>query len=85
MKHGTLQCDDGVLSNRERSLAEKLIVLLESLRIDDERMGQWLREQGLHSQHLIVWEQEVKDALTKREQEIREELKAAKKKIREQE
>ncbi|HON14325.1 MAG TPA: hypothetical protein PLB48_09010 [Treponema sp.] len=45
----------------------------------------WLREQGFHSQHLIVWEQEVKDALTKREQEIREELKAAKKKIREQE
>ena len=85
MKHGTLQGDDGVLSNRERSLAEKLMVLLESRRIDDARMGQWLREQGLHSQHLIVWEQEVKDALTKREQEIREELKAAKKKIREQE
>jgi len=85
MKHGTLYSEDGALSNRERSLAEKLMVLLESRRIDDARMGQWLREQGLHSQHLIVWEQEVKDALTKREQEIREELKAAKKKIREQE
>ena len=85
MKHGTLHGEDGVLSNRERSLAETLMVLLESRTIDDGRMGQWLREQGLHSQHLIVWEQEVKDALTKREQEIREELKAAKKKIREQE
>ena len=48
-------------------------------------MGPWVREQGLHSQHLQVWEQEVREAVTRSEQAAREELKAAKKKIRAQE
>lgn len=85
MKHGTLGVEEGVLSNRERPLSEKLSLVLESRTIAEEEKGQWLREHGLHSQHITVWEQEVRDALTKREQELREELKAAKKKIREQE
>lgn len=85
MRHGTLQEDEGVLSNRERPLAEKLSLLLESRTVSDEAMGQWLREHGLHSQHLEVWEQEVREAVTKSEQSAREELKTAKKKIREQE
>ena len=85
LNHGTLHHEEGVLSNHDRPLAEKLMLLLESRTIDDASMGSWLRERGLHSQHLIVWELEVRDAVTKREQEVREELKAAKKKIREQE
>lgn len=85
MRDGTLQTDDGVQANRSRQLAEKLSLLLESRSIADDGMGTWLRENGLHSEHLTVWEQEVRDAVTKSEKEAREELKAAKKKIREQE
>lgn len=85
MRDGTLQMEDGVQANRGRQLAEKLSLLLESRSVADETMGEWLRENGLHSQHLTVWEQEVRDAVTQREQDAREELKAAKKKIREQE
>ena len=85
MRDGTLRVDEGVLSNRGRQLGEKLSLLLESRSIGDDSRGEWLRENGLHSQHLAVWEQEVRDAVTKSEQEAREELKAAKKKIREQE
>ena len=85
MRDGTLQIEDGVQANRSRQLAEKLSLLLESRSVSDETIGEWLRENGLHSQHLTVWEQEVRDAVTKSEQEAREELKAAKKKIREQE
>jgi len=85
MRDGTLQTDEGVQANGRRQLAEKLSLLLESRSVADETMGEWLRENGLHSQHLTVWEQEVRDAVTKSEQEAREELKAAKKKLREQE
>lgn len=85
MRDGTLQIEDGVQANRSRQLSEKLSLLLESRSVSDETIGEWLRENGLHSQHLTVWEQEVRDAVTKSEQEAREELKAAKKKIREQE
>ena len=85
MRQGTLQEDEGVLSNRERPLAEMLSLLLETRRASEEAIGQWLREHGLHSQHLEVWEQEVREAVTKGEQAAREDLKAVKKKIREQE
>ncbi len=85
MQKGTLRVDEGVLSNRDRPLGEKLSLLLEARSISEESRGEWLRQNGLHSQHLAVWEQEVRDAVTKSEQKIREELKAAKKKIREQE
>ncbi len=85
MQKGTLRVDEGVLANRDRPLGEKLSLLLESRSISEESRGEWLRQNGLHSQHLAVWEQEVRDAVTKSEQKIREELKAAKKKIREQE
>ena len=85
MRNGSLQTEDGVLANRSRQPAEKLSLLLESRSVSDGQMGRWLRENGLHSQHLTVWEQEVRDAVTKSEQRAREELKAAKKKIREQE
>lgn len=85
MNDGTLQVDDGVQSNRRRQLGEKLSLLLESRSIGSDEMGSWLRDNGLHSQHLTVWEQEVRDVMDKGEHDMREELKAAKKKIREQE
>jgi len=47
--------------------------------------GEWLRGNGLHTEHLAVWEQEVREAMRKGVIELREELKAAKKKIKEQE
>jgi len=85
MRNGTLEVDDGVQANRSRQLAEKLSLLLESRSVDEGAMGEWLRGNGLHSQHLSVWEQEVRDAVTNSERVAREELKAAKKKIHEQE
>lgn len=85
MRDGTLAVDDGVQGNRHRQLTEKLSLLLESKSVCDDERGSWLRDNGLHSEHLTVWEQEVKDAMKKGDQELREELRAAQKKIREQE
>jgi transposase-like protein len=84
MNNGTLQTDDGAQGANHRQLVEKLSLLLESRSLTEEGLGEWLRENGLHSEHLAVWEQEVRDAMTKGEQQAREELKAAKKKIKEQ-
>jgi hypothetical protein len=33
--------------------------LLESKMLDDESRGEWLRKQGLHSEQLPLWEQEL--------------------------
>ena len=77
--------EEGVQSSRDRPLAEKLSLLWGSRKVPEEAVGQWLREQGLHSQHITVCEQELRDALSAGEEESREELKAAKQEIREQE
>jgi hypothetical protein len=84
MNDGTLQVDDGAQGARHRQLAEKFSLLLESRGLADDELGEWLRENGLHSEHLGVWEQEVREAMTKGEQQAREELRAAKKQIRDQ-
>lgn len=85
MNDGTLQVDDGAQGARHRQLAEKFSLLLESRGLAEEELGEWLRGNGLHSEHLSIWEQEVREAMTKGEQQAREELRAAKKQIRAQE
>jgi transposase-like protein len=47
------------LTPSQRSPGEKLSLLLESKTLNDESRGQWLRQQGLHSEHLPLWEQEL--------------------------
>ena len=69
MENGSLLADDGQKANRRRQMAEKLSLVLEAKSISDDTIGEWLRENGLHSQHLNVWEQELRDAVTKSDQE----------------
>ena len=47
------------LTPSQRSPGEKLALLLESKTLDDDNRGEWLRRQGLHSEHLPLWEQEL--------------------------
>ncbi len=82
MNNGTLQIDDGAQSNSRRQLTEKLSLLLESKTIPEDEFGSWLRDNGLHSEHLTVWEQEVRDSVTKGEKELREELRETKKQLK---
>jgi len=85
LKSGTLMTEEGMQSNQQRSLGEKLSLLLESKHIPPEEVGSWLREQGLHSEHLTVWEQELRDVVVKRETEAKEGLKELKKQLKAQE
>jgi len=52
---------------------EKFNLLLEGKAISEEESGKWLREKGLHSEHLNLWEQEFKDILKDKETELRQE------------
>lgn len=52
---------------------EKFNLLLEGKTISEEESGKWLREKGLHSEHLNLWEQELKDILKDKETELKHE------------
>src|SRR5574344_2130670 len=63
------QAKDGTLKTgvpdetipKEKSDLEKFSILLESRSIAEDKKGEWLRENGLHAEHLTVWEQERKE------------------------
>jgi len=52
---------------------EKFNLLLEGKSISEEESGEWLREKGLHSEHLNLWEQELKDILKDKDTELKQE------------
>lgn len=74
----------------EWTLAEKNAALLEVAALSPEEEGEWLRRNGLHSDHLAPWKQEVQEALvagakpfSKTEQkETRQKIKELEKELR---
>ncbi len=77
--------EEGDKSNRDRSWSEKFSILLEAQRVGEDQKGAWLRENGLHSEHLTVWEQEVREYRAKGEVKLREELRETKKELKRRE
>lgn len=82
LKNGTLDLSDAELRPGDRSPAEKLSLLLEAKSITPEELGKWLRENGLHSEHLTLWEQELRDTVVDKSKIIQEENKQLKKENR---
>ena len=74
-KEGTLQKGNTV-SGAGRSPREKLNLVIESRTIAEDKTGEWLREKGLHTEHLTQYEQELRDMVEnnnyKEEQKIKE-------------
>jgi transposase len=50
---------------------EQYNLILDSKSISEDRMGEWLREKGLHSEHLNLWEQEIKDTLSNKDNKLK--------------
>jgi len=50
---------------------EQYNLILESKSISDDGLGEWLREKGLHSEHLNLWEQEIKDTLNNKDNKLK--------------
>lgn len=53
---------------------EKFNLLLEGKTVPEDESGKWLREKGLHSEHLNLWEQELKDTLKDKDTELKQEV-----------
>lgn len=64
LKEGTYEPGSDASAPGQRSAAEKLQILLASKLVPEEHFGQWLGEQGLHSEHLPLWEQEMTQIVT---------------------
>jgi transposase len=61
-------------SPRQWTNEDKYEALLEAARLTGENLGKWLREKGLRSEHIEIWQQEMKKNLNqrKKDDEIRE-------------
>ena len=62
---------------------ERYNLLLEARTIGDDGMGEWLRGKGLHSEHLSLWEQEIKDTLSNKDNTLKLENQRLKKEKKE--
>lgn len=59
-KDGTLKKHDNV-GGSGRSAREKFNLVIESKSVSKNDHGKWLREKGLHSEHITLYEQELRD------------------------
>jgi transposase-like protein len=51
------------------SLNKKQLLLLEAQSIPEEDQGEWLRKNGLHSDHLNKWRDEIFDMMNKKNED----------------
>ena len=79
---GTLTLDAEASSPASLNKIEKFSLLLEGKGRNKETIGAWLREKGLHSEHLNLWEQELQDILKDRDRKYRDENSRLKKEKR---
>jgi transposase len=82
-ENGTLVLDAETVSPVSLNRLEKFSLLLEGKGINEKNAGAWLREKGLHSEHLNLWEQELQDILKDKDTKYREENARLKKEKRE--
>jgi len=85
LKDGTLCFDrkGSEPTSSKRGAAEKLKLLLEKQKVADAERGEWLRQHGLHSEHLALYEQELEGILTDKQLDLKRENAELKKHIKE--
>lgn len=71
-KAGKLSLDgcDAVTPD-QRNPGEKLALLLEGKAMAEDGRGEWLRQHGLHSEHLPLWEQELTSIMNDKQADMR--------------
>lgn len=80
VKNDKLNSIDGEISPETRNTSEKMTLLLEGRSIEEDKLGEWLRSNGLHSEHLSLWEQELRDNIADKNTKDKETIKKLKKK-----
>ena len=81
MNNGILNLD-AELGPAYLSNSEKFQLVLESAGIPEEQIGGWIREKGLHSEHLQLWQQELRETAAEKDTQHKQELKESKKRIK---
>lgn len=74
VKEGTLRKDGDVYPS-SRQPKEKLRLLLEGKNIPEDQQGEWLRSNGLHSEHLHQYEQEIRELVATKSDKQKDETK----------
>ncbi len=78
VKNGRLEKQETV-GGAGRSAREKFNLVIESKSVSDNDAGKWLREKGLHSEHIRLYEQELRDLVEDKGRAEKEEIKRLKK------
>lgn len=86
LKSGTLTVEqDEDCPVNERSFKEKLDLLLEYQRLSEEGIGEWLRQKGLHSEHIALFRQELTTHMANKSDDKDKRIKELEKKVKFQE
>jgi transposase len=84
LKEGTLEiaAEGTEPTPSQRGPAEKFKLLMQGKLLPEDQRGEWLRQNGLHGEHLNLWEQELTQLMTDKQDDLKAENKALKKQNR---
>jgi len=82
IKDDSLLKSDSEISPESRNPSEKMTLLLEGRSIEPEKLGEWLRKNGLHTEHLTLWEQELRDKISDKDKQEKRQHNELKKKYK---
>jgi len=80
------QASEGQLLSEETSprfinAQEKYLLIKEAASISEADKGTFLRERGLHSEHLTLWDQELREMMNQKQDLKNQEVKVLKKRV----
>ena len=67
---------------RDWPINQKFRLLMEGRQLPAEARGEWLRINGLHSEHLTLWEQELGNLMTDKQDNLKSEVRDLKKQVK---
>lgn len=81
-RKGIVSPEDNLTAPKAKPMAEKFELVLENARLAETNKGEWLREKGLHEEHLGLWEQELRSCMSEKQDKKKAETAALKKRNR---
>ncbi len=82
-KSGTFDDMSSESCPRFMTAKEKYQILLDASSLNEDERGGFLRERGIHSEHLVIWDQELREIMANKPDPKDQELRELKKKNKE--
>ena len=84
LKEGKMTLDeDDENPSSMRNYREKLDLIIEYQKVNEENQGEWLRQHGLHSEHLPLFRQELNELMAEKTDEKDRRIKELEKQLKE--